>query len=77
MIINQNTKLRNFNCLCKGDIFMSQGHDYICVSTPDARYNAINLDTGDVKLFNGDDAVEVVLVLLIICDTQRKNDDES
>ena len=57
MMIKENPKSKTFDCLCKGDVFISKGGHFMCVSSPDAKYNAVNLATGDMKLFNDTDSV--------------------
>ena len=60
MIIRKNPRTKTFDCLCKGDVFISKGEHFMRVmrvSSPDAKYNAVNLATGDMKLFNDTDSV--------------------
>ena len=50
MIIRENPKSKTFACLCKGDVFISKGGQFMRVSPPDdaddTKYNAVNLATG-------------------------------
>jgi hypothetical protein len=57
MLIRENPRSKTFDCLCKGDVFISKGGHFMRVSPPDAKYNAVDLATGDMKLFNDTDSV--------------------
>lgn len=55
MIIRENPRVKTFDCLCKGDVFITKGEHFMCVSPPDdtsdAKYNAVNLATGGYGIF--------------------------
>jgi hypothetical protein len=57
MLIRENPRTKTFDCLCKGDVFISKGDKFMCVSSPDSKYNAVDLATGDMKFFNDTDSV--------------------
>lgn len=61
MLIRENPRVKTFDCLCKGDVFITKGEHFLRVSPPDdtsdAKYNAVNLATGDMEFFNDTDGV--------------------
>lgn len=57
MLIRENPRTKTFDCLCKGDVFISKGEHFMRVSPPDVKDNAVNLATGDTKSFNDTDSV--------------------
>ncbi len=68
MMIRENPKSRTFDCLCKGDVFINKGGHFMRVSSPDVKYNAVNLATGDMELFNDTDSVSLVYKVTLTYD---------
>lgn len=68
MIIRENPKSKTFECLWKGDVFISKGKHFMRVSPPDEKYNAVNLATGDMEFFNDTDSVLFVHNVILTYD---------